>query len=109
MKKLYNCNAEYDVYNLKSYNTMIIKRDGDLVYYNNYRSHTTLLHIRRYIDKLCELNHFNDYPSLNFISIVCRLYKVARENKLVSGFTYNYKTDKISEMSYSACREVFFK
>ena len=63
MKRLYNCQAWYDRGGLVSYNTRVItintyvddngKVINDIVMYN-YRSNTTLSHIRKYIRLLNE-------------------------------------------------------
>lgn len=59
MKRLYNCQAWYDDTTLISYNTTVIKivkkQDGFYtVIMRNYRSNTTLSHIRKFIKLLRE-------------------------------------------------------
>ena len=56
MKRLYHCSAYYDGNGLVSYNTRVITiervQDGTKVTLYNYRSITTLSHIRKYITLL---------------------------------------------------------
>lgn len=77
MKKLYNCKAEYSIYSLKSYDTEIIDFNSDtyLCIMRNYRSNTTLLHIRKYIKKLREEGCYGR------ANIVKELYDYASKHK----------------------------
>lgn len=62
MKRLYNCKAWYDENGLQSYNTRIItfenKKGNTKITYYNYRSNTTLSHIRKYINLLEEQGNY---------------------------------------------------
>lgn len=77
MKKLYNCSAEYSTYSLISYNTEIINFNCEeyLCVMRNYRSNTTLMHVRKYIKKLRE-EGFNGRGN-----IVQALYDYASKQK----------------------------
>lgn len=55
MKRLYHCNAKYDIDTLVSYDTTIIEFIEEYCYLNVYRSITTYQHIRKYADRLYEI------------------------------------------------------
>lgn len=63
MKRLYNCKAWYDENGLQSYTTRIItlekKNEDTKITYYNYRSNTTLSHIRKYIILLQEHGNYD--------------------------------------------------
>ena len=58
MKRLYHCNAKYDINTLVSYNTTIIEFTKDYCFLNVYRSMTTYQHIRKYRDRLYEIGKY---------------------------------------------------
>ena len=79
MKRLYNCTAWYDGNGLQSYSTRIItieRKDTDRkITLYNYRSNTTLSHIRKYIHLLETQGDFD----LSYR--IQKLYEVAKQYK----------------------------
>ena len=91
MKRLYHCNAKYDVDKLISYDTTIIEFTKDYCYLNVYRSMTTYQHIRKYRDRLYEIRqamkaHIVDvlYNRMLFDRAAkCIIYDI-KENKVMT-------------------------
>lgn len=84
MKRLYNCQARYDKNGLVSYKTRIINiehylQDDNTLLYTvsmfNYRTTTTLSHIRKYIRILKETYQYE------LANKVQRLYDYANKHK----------------------------
>lgn len=80
MKRLYHCTAYYDNNNLQSYDTMIITKSWDskgreIITYYNYRSATTIQHIRKYIRQLW------DNLAFDMSRKVSQLYQYAMRHK----------------------------
>ena len=90
MKRLYKCNAWYDGNGLKSYDTRVITIDRKDTEYKitlfNYRSNTTLSHIRKYIHLLeTQCNFELSYR-------IQKLYDVAKQHKLACFIVSDYDT-----------------
>ena len=79
MKRLYHCSAYYDGNGLVSYSTRVVTiervQDGTKITLYNYRSMTTLLHIRKYIT-LLESNY-----NYELAFRIRKLYEVAGKYK----------------------------
>ena len=85
MKRLYNCKAWYDENGLISYETQVIKYtyNGDKlvrINYKNYRSNTTLMHIRKYIKLL------TDEGETEKAMHIQQFYDIGKLNKRSKGF-----------------------
>lgn len=80
MKRLYHCSAHYDNKGLISYSTRVVniqyndKEQAKVILYN-YRSSTTLQHMRKYIRLLEEEREFR------LAHTIRTLYRIAGENK----------------------------
>lgn len=82
MKRLYNCTAWYDGNGLQSYDTRVIiieRKDTDYkITLFNYRSNTTLSHIRKYIKLLETQGNYDWSFRIQKLYDVAKQYKTAR-------------------------------
>ena len=93
MKRLYNCNAKYDNATLISYETEIIKFHDNICTLRVYRSMTTYMHIRKYVERLYEIGEPRK------AHIVQELYKAMLKHRQaryihVDLLTYLYVVEK---------------
>lgn len=90
MKRLYNCSAWCNQNDLRSYETLIIRRyykldNTEVIEYRNFRTMTTLMHIRKYMKWLEERKCYRYADRLRILYIYSMKHREKRGFVMIDG------------------------